>query len=40
MIGEPPSLSDGCHFMVKELELMPETSKGPRGGEGRSKCLT
>lgn len=36
MIGEPPSFSGTCHFMVKDVLVMPETSKGPLGGPGGS----
>lgn len=36
MIGEPPSLSEGSHWIVKEVSVIPDTSNGPRGGEGLS----
>lgn len=36
MISEPPSLSDDCHWIVKEVSVIPDISSGPRGAEGLS----
>ena len=35
-IGDPPSASGGCHASVKEVSDIPDTSNGPRGGDGLS----
>jgi hypothetical protein len=35
-IGDPPSASGGCQASVKEVSDIPDTSNGPRGGDGLS----
>jgi hypothetical protein len=35
-MGEPPSVSGGCHASVKEVSDIPDTSNGPRGDDGLS----
>jgi hypothetical protein len=34
--GDPPSASGGCQASVKEVLDIPDTSNGPRGGDGLS----
>jgi hypothetical protein len=35
-MGDPPSVSGDCQDSVKEVSDMPDTSNGPRGGDGLS----
>jgi hypothetical protein len=35
-MGDPPSVSGDCQASVKEVSDIPDTSYGPRGGDGLS----
>jgi hypothetical protein len=35
-IGDPPSVSGDCQASVKDVSDIPDTSNGPRGGDGLS----
>jgi hypothetical protein len=39
-ILEPPSDSDACHLIVRDVSVIPVISKGPRGGDGGSVVST